>query len=203
MTERVPYVEAGKAHRLALKRAISIERTTRSDWKVLSAALALTASYSKLTDRVGVAQVAAFAGVNERTRGSLKKWSEAGVLVWHPKQGGRGINSTLSLPQPGASGPVGPVSQPGDGERQPGDSGPEQPGDCPPITEKVPREVNNREVFKELTPEDPVDEEKRKKVLALLKEYTGRSWSVDPRPLDSGSKRESADGSNDAAGGNA
>jgi hypothetical protein len=199
---RVAYIEAGEAHRLAFSRAVSVERTTPSDWKVFGAALTLTVSYSKLTDRVGVAEVAALAGVHEKTaRASLKKWSEAGVIEWQPQRGGRGIRSTLSLPQPGDSDPVGTVFQPGQIDPQPGHRDPVSTGSQgPDDLEGLPSRNKNRGIFNELTAEDTGNEEEKEKVLALLNEFQLRSWPSERQPLKNGStQRKNGDGSANAA----
>jgi len=90
-SERVSYREAGAAQRAASARANQLaDRPTAADRCVLDAVFALTTTYSKLTEFVYVAQVAALAGVHQITAGeSIRKLAAAGVIVWVPGRGRR------------------------------------------------------------------------------------------------------------------
>lgn len=76
MADRVSFVEAATAARDVLRRAAG-ESLGPRQYRVLCAVVALTALYSKLHDRVYLAQVAAFAfGVTEAEDWMLKKTRE-------------------------------------------------------------------------------------------------------------------------------
>jgi hypothetical protein len=110
---RVTYVEAGAAMRLAFERASTVgeargkSRLNGSDWRVLAAVVALTASYSKLEDTVYtgiVARMAGFRGPNEdtnarRARRILKKLASLGIIEYEPSRKLR-EPSIVRLPKP-------------------------------------------------------------------------------------------------------
>jgi hypothetical protein len=93
--------------RLAIQRANTFsllpkghpDRVTERDLRVLHGVLFLTASYSKLTDRTFVNQIAHAAGVPDpdNTRKSLRKLARLGVIVWKPGRGA-GKSSLVGLP---------------------------------------------------------------------------------------------------------
>lgn len=67
-TTRVTYAEAGAAHREVVARACQLN-LSRRQWKVLSAVIARTASWSKLGDRLYLGQLASVVyGVERATR---------------------------------------------------------------------------------------------------------------------------------------
>ncbi len=102
---RASYAEAGAAMRRALQRA-GVNDLSRSDWRVLGAAIYLTASYSRTVDFIYVAQVVRLAGLSERRAGeSLRRLAAFGVIEWEPGRG-RGKPSLLSLPPSGKGGPT-------------------------------------------------------------------------------------------------
>lgn len=85
---RRSYVEAARAHRSALARAVAVaDQLSRSCWRVLAAVFALTASYSRVWDYVYVGQVAETAGVSRRTASrSLGRLHRLRVITWRPSK---------------------------------------------------------------------------------------------------------------------
>lgn len=129
--DRVLFGIAGEAMRGAIWRASRAEGLTLRDYRVLCAVLALTASWSKLTDQTYLGIIAAVAyGVDEaepwqikRTKQALKALDAAEVLIRQPAPPGRPKSSTggpryvVSLTETGPnSGPLarqtGPKSEP-------------------------------------------------------------------------------------------
>jgi hypothetical protein len=99
--QRVTYAEAGAAARQAIRRATRA-KLSGSDWRVLGRVLALTATYSKLTDDVYVAEVAAETlGASEdayrRTLAILRKLRAEGIIEFEGSRG-RGKRSRIGLP---------------------------------------------------------------------------------------------------------
>ena len=101
---RSRYSEASAAMRRALLRADGAELTGR-EWRTLGAVLILTASYSRTSDYVYVADVARLTTVDERhVRRALHRLAELGVILWEPGRG-RSKPSLLGLPE-GKRGPL-------------------------------------------------------------------------------------------------
>lgn len=88
--------------RVAIARANDVRpRLKARERAVLDAVLVLTASYSRLADDVYVADVAALAGVHERTaRDALLRLRNESVIEWEPRRG-QGTRSPLRLPLTG------------------------------------------------------------------------------------------------------
>jgi len=96
--ERVSYRDAGAAMRKALERARAVDLSP-ADRKVLDAVLAATVSYSKLWDRLPLAQIAEDAACSTRqARRSLQRLSEAGIVVYAPGRGSGNL-SRVGLPE--------------------------------------------------------------------------------------------------------
>lgn len=117
MSERVSFTEAGQVARAANRRANAVKLSVR-DRKVLAAVIDLTATYSKIADRVYLAQVAAVAfGVDEappwmceKARKSLRVLHEGDVVYSQAPRGRSwGRQYVISLV------PLGQVTQPEDG----------------------------------------------------------------------------------------
>jgi hypothetical protein len=104
---RDDYCDAGAALRASIEPAL--EHIRSRETRVLLAVYWLTASYSRLTDRVYLAQVAAVARISgdseanryRHTRRALNVWARRGVIRWVPARG-RGRQSCLSLSPNGA-----------------------------------------------------------------------------------------------------
>jgi hypothetical protein len=93
---RSSYAETGAAIRQAQQRAVTAGDLTGRDWKVLTAVFALVASYSRLTDRLTVSQLAAAAGVDERsTKRSLARLRDRGVITRTESRGRRPAETGL------------------------------------------------------------------------------------------------------------
>lgn len=110
--ERDAYADVGQAMRLAIERFLSGAegRTLTRDARVFLAVLHLVASYSRLADRVYVAQISELAqivgDVDERhTRRSLQKLHKLGAIDWQPSRGA-GRQSWVSLPSHAADRPL-------------------------------------------------------------------------------------------------
>ncbi len=96
--ERVAYREAGEAMREALRRASEAELSL-TDRKVLDAVLVATVSYSKLDDRLPLAQIVTAAGCSARqAQRSLQRLPGLGIVVYAPGRG-RGNVSLVGLPK--------------------------------------------------------------------------------------------------------
>lgn len=73
--------------RCAFARASQV-RLVQSEWRVLAAVVALTASWSKLEDEAFVAQIAATAKVGQSTcRRALKRLNELGIIAYSGRRG--------------------------------------------------------------------------------------------------------------------
>jgi hypothetical protein len=144
VARRVSYADAGEAMRRVFALASEI-RLKQSEWRVLSAVVALTGTYSKLEDEAYVEQIAATARVGPSTcRRALKKLGEL-VLIEYAGRRGPGRKPLIGLPktvqqgeQLSASDTAHEAEQ--SSERKPFNSGAQ---DCSPggaTTEKVLRE---------------------------------------------------------------
>lgn len=102
LTARDPYVDVGRALRSSI--ASFLEGTRDRRTRVFLAVLYLTASYSRITDRVYVAQIAELAAIPgdtaadgyRHTRRALKELHDHGSIVWASSRG-RGKQSSVSL----------------------------------------------------------------------------------------------------------
>lgn len=189
MGERVPYQVAGQVARGVLRRAAGAGLTTK-EHRVLEAVVAHTALYSRLWDRVYLAQLAAHAhGVDEaerwmleKTRLALKRLADEGLVTCQPPRG---------RPPAGSKGPAylvvlvpqehhpstGGLSEDDEPETPPVDgwtSDRETPPDpvrnttrsrmeTPPVG-GGPTEKTFREDSREQPPPDPVDLETRRRI---------------------------------------
>ena len=92
------YADVGAATRQAIERA-NAAKLSDGDRRVFNAVIGLLASYSRLTDHVYRAQVAAQAGGLSipQTSRCLKKLAGLGIIVWEPVKG-RKRKSLLGLP---------------------------------------------------------------------------------------------------------
>lgn len=117
---RDAYADVGVAIRQAHERARDAGDLTRRDWRVLSAIVALVASYSRLVDRLTVGQIAEAAGVDERnTKRALARLRDRGVIVRAESRGRRPAET--GLPQPGPhTATVEPGPQRATVDREPG-----------------------------------------------------------------------------------
>ena len=94
---RDSYALAGAAMRQAIQRA-NTTQLTNAQHKVFGAVIALTASYSRLSDNVFVDDIRRVAKVSDKTaRTALSRLAAEGIIVWKPQRG-HGMASTLSLP---------------------------------------------------------------------------------------------------------
>ena len=141
MSDRDPYRDCGAAMRAAVERANAIRPQLKAaQRRVLDAVLVLTASFSRLSDEVYVADVAAIAQVHERTaRKALLRLAAEGVIEWTPRRGQR-ARSTLALPL-GETGPQDARLQ-GGGR---GETGPQSPGETGPQDARRPRSTPEEE----------------------------------------------------------
>jgi hypothetical protein len=112
MSSRAPYAEVGSAIRDASRRANEAQLSD-GQRKVFLAVIALVASYSRLEDRVYVADVAGLSRLSNRhTRDCLKFLHEQQLIVWKPRRG-KSVKSLLGLHPASKSGtPRPPVSVP-------------------------------------------------------------------------------------------
>lgn len=96
--------EVMEAQRQAISRANAL-RLSAGEYRVLLAVLSLVASYSRLRDRVYVAQVVTRTeGLSERyVRDCLAKLARLGIIYWEPHRG-HGAASVLGLPRAGETG---------------------------------------------------------------------------------------------------
>jgi hypothetical protein len=138
---RDQYAVVGTAMRASIERAIAAGGLNRLA-RVYLAVLYLTASYSRLTDRVFVAQIAVVAriagDVDERhTRRALSKLARLGVIGWEPSRG-RKSASWVSLTPSAARRPL-MAALPG------GKPGQNWPGENPARTGPPPEEDQHRE----------------------------------------------------------
>jgi len=102
--ERVPYADAGKAMREATRRLAAIRCTAKTvNYKsVAYDVIVQVGSYSRTSDNVSRAGVAALHGVSEDTVGRAMKWaSDLGVFEWRK----HGTKWLLTLPEPEAQAP--------------------------------------------------------------------------------------------------
>jgi DNA-binding MarR family transcriptional regulator len=98
---RVSISEAGNACRAAWKRALAYAGLTDSDFRVLGALVVLITSWSRTEDLLGRRQIAAVAGVSERTVGyALARLEAAGVIWREESRGGRGRSALTGFPNP-------------------------------------------------------------------------------------------------------
>jgi hypothetical protein len=111
----------GKAVRQAVTRA-SGAKLSDGDRRTFEAVIALVSTYSRLSDRVYVADVSAISGLSERqTRDCLAKLARLDIIVWQPRRGtdanGVGLRSVLGFHPHNQTGTYGlPVSS--DGARE-------------------------------------------------------------------------------------
>jgi len=90
LPERDTYADVGAAIRQAHERACEAGDLTARDWRILSAVLTLVASYSRMRDRLTSAQVAAAAGVHERTaQKCLTRLRDRGIIMREASVGRR------------------------------------------------------------------------------------------------------------------
>lgn len=105
MTHRVSAVELGPALRVSIERALDAE-PSRLQLRLFLAALHRTATWSRLEDKVALAELAQLVRVSDRTaRRGLAGLNHAGILAWLPGSG-RGNYSTVSLAVDPAVGPL-------------------------------------------------------------------------------------------------
>jgi hypothetical protein len=89
---RDPYRDVGEATRRAIERALAARLTPRQ-WRVFAAALTVTTTYSRLGDRIYVAQLAELARIPgddetyRHTRRALRELDERGVIDWQGQRG--------------------------------------------------------------------------------------------------------------------
>ena len=161
MTARARYAEVGEALRLAIDRAIALDLPA-SGWRVVAAVVSLVASYSRLSDRVYVSQIASRASLSERrTREWLKRLDAAGVLSVDLRRGGSGDRprSVVGLPTGHLERPLDEdlnrtVQRPQADTRAPSTGQPERPN-----TEKT-SEKNSEEDFPDWISELGISEER-------------------------------------------
>lgn len=85
--KRDPYAVVGEAMRFAQMRAAAAKLSS-GEWRVFNAVLWFTASWSKLTDRVTVDEIARRAGISHRhTTRCLAKLAEDEVVFYQPSRG--------------------------------------------------------------------------------------------------------------------
>jgi hypothetical protein len=104
---RDSYVEVGAAIRQAAKRAVDA-RCNLTQHRVLAAVIALVASYSRLTDRVSLRQLAEFAGMGGKrpeleVARALAALADAGAVVYEPGIGKTPSRVGLPFPEEGAA----------------------------------------------------------------------------------------------------
>jgi len=149
VTGRCSYVEVGAAVRQAHERAAAATGLTGRDWRVLSAIVALVASYSRLVDRLTAAQVADAAGCDPRdARKSLARLRDLGIIVREESRGRRPAVTGLPAAQPGVAAPPVETSEPGVaaplvGVGQPGVESTANPGYLHPPTREDFREESS------------------------------------------------------------
>jgi hypothetical protein len=104
---RISYREAGAAQRAAWDRAMAAEIPTAKgtrpvncmELRALNAVLHFTTTYSRLTDRRSVKQIAEVAGCNAKTISrALKVLNNAGIAYYTPGGKGQGHVSTIGVP---------------------------------------------------------------------------------------------------------
>jgi hypothetical protein len=82
--DRDPYLEVGSAAEAAIVRAIAI-RLTGEEWRVFSAVLTLTMSYSRFWDWTSIGQLAGIAQLTaKRTSELVNALARYGVVAWMP-----------------------------------------------------------------------------------------------------------------------
>lgn len=95
-SSRPSYARVGAAIRLAHERAVAAGDLTGRDWKVLSAVIALVASWSRLRDRIAVCQISQAAGVDERnTKRALARLRDRGIITRGESAGRRAAETGL------------------------------------------------------------------------------------------------------------
>lgn len=105
--ERDGLVTVARATRDVLNRAACSEEPLRPrEWRVLAAVIQLTSTWTKLTDSVYVAIVAAAAGFDPDSKDDrkvvgqeLRSLSERGLIMYRPARG-RGSRSMVGIPVP-------------------------------------------------------------------------------------------------------
>jgi DNA-binding transcriptional ArsR family regulator len=96
---RVPYRRAGAAQRAASLRANKAPGLRLADRRVLDAVFAFTTTYSKLADKVSVAQLVEATSLSDRqVRRSLTRLREADVITHVPGRG-RGRLTVVGVPK--------------------------------------------------------------------------------------------------------
>lgn len=132
-TERDAFADVGRAMRQSVGRAASADLSNGAR-RTHAAVFALVSSYSRLTDRVYVYEIAHAACLSERqTRTCLDQLAELGIIVWRPGRG-RSVQSVLGLPpapETGSSGlPVSHSSMNGGADEKPEGTAHENRRDC-------------------------------------------------------------------------
>jgi hypothetical protein len=103
------YAVVGAATRQAITRAVNAS-LTHGELRTLLAVIDLTSSWSRLGDRVYVADVAARARMTPRhVRDCLTALATTGIITWAPRRG-HSVRSYLALPAEGETGSHVPVS---------------------------------------------------------------------------------------------
>jgi hypothetical protein len=154
--ERDAYADVGRALRSSIGQALEIGEGLTRETRALLAIYHLTATYSRVSDQIYVAQLADIARIrgdvdDRHLRRALKLWHERGVIWWEPAATGKGRGqrrpSTVSL--------VAPERRPllslaretrPDPDRKPGQiraTNPARSG--PPPEEALPEKVNRGE----------------------------------------------------------
>jgi hypothetical protein len=104
-SERDSYAECGEATRAAIE--VANVRCTRFELRVLGAVIALTTSYSRLTDKVAATQIARYvygperattSAQRDRATKALRELADAGIVVYEPGRG-RSSVATIGLPE--------------------------------------------------------------------------------------------------------
>src|SRR5690348_15699748 len=109
MGDRVTFLVASQARRESTEAALSASLTV-AELRVLLAVHWFTGEWSRLSDQVGLEQVAEVAGLvghKSRVAKALRRLEELGAVVYIPGQRGRGHRGTVGIPPPQKEAPAG------------------------------------------------------------------------------------------------